>query len=161
MGHVVTFKTLIKPAFIPWKCLTMKRVQLPLLPQVMEVSESKYSGIFCFAGPVLNHTEQHCECGHCLFSFSSLLPLPSLELLCYMCRHYTLTEGRRYGRVCLYPRLKPWAIFIKSSTVQLQYHFCYYFRNTVFTKSGHGTAWSLKRLRQRWFVIAAPVSALK
>lgn len=35
----------------------MKRVQLPLLPQVMKVSESKYLGSY-FAGPVLNHAEQ-------------------------------------------------------------------------------------------------------
>lgn len=76
MGHVVTFKTLIKTTFIPWKCLTMKRVQLPLLPQVTEVSKSKYLGVFCFAGTLFLIT-LHNTVGVAavlLFSFSSASP---------------------------------------------------------------------------------------
>lgn len=126
MGHVVTFKTLIKTAFIPWKCLTMKRVQLPLRPQVMEVSESKHLGIFCFAGPVLNHSELMPSVWPLLILFSSALPLRSLELLHYMCKCYILMGGRGGGHVCLYPRIKPSAILPRAP--QLQY-FCHCFRN--------------------------------
>lgn len=130
------FKTSIKTVFIPWKCVIIKRGQLLLLPQVMEVSESKsyesfaLLALFLLQGAALSLRPL-------LQLLSSLLPLPflllslSLELLWHFLLRYHTLALNPCGRMrCVHASLYLLSyISIQSSTAQLPYNFCYYFSN--------------------------------